>query len=332
MTRLIWLHIAILVAGSALLIGDPAAAQRHPFAVGGQEAISNATGLAGLILAWQTKFHTELQQAARALSNNPNALGVFLASCFAYGVFHAAGPGHGKAVLTSYMIANETALRRGLALTLLAALFQGFVAIGLVSIAALLFKATSSQMQNSTHAIEFVSYVAIFMLGARLTWLKGSALVAILRPSSIKDTNRFSCAAIGDSLHAHDSNCGHIHAPDPTLVAGPDFYWRDAIATIIAAGLRPCSGAILILIFTLSQNMFAAGVLATLAMSLGAAVTTSLIAIIAVYAKGAAIQWSGVNSHRGLIISKSIEVVAALLVVSLGAILLIGIAATQTGT
>ena len=332
MMRLSWLHVAILVAGFAFLTSDPAAAQRHPFAVGGQEAFSNATGLSGLILAWQNKFHNELQQAARALSVNQSALGIFLASCFAYGVFHAAGPGHGKAVLTSYMIANETALRRGLALTLLAALFQGFVAIGLVSIAALVFKATSSQMQNSTHVIELASYVAIFMLGARLTWLKGSALVAILRPTSIKEPNRFSCTAIHDSAHAHDSNCGHIHAPDLTEVSGPDFYWREAIATVIAAGLRPCSGAILILIFTLSQNMFVIGVLATLAMSLGAALTTSLIAIIAVYAKGVAMRWGGVDTHRGLIISKSVEVAAALLVVSLGAILLIGLAATQTGT
>ena len=89
-------------------------AQQHPFAVGGQESLGGNGGWTGLILAWQNRFNSELQHATRALKSDPSALATLMASSFAYGIFHAAGPGHGKAVLTSYMIANETALKRGL--------------------------------------------------------------------------------------------------------------------------------------------------------------------------------------------------------------------------
>ena len=325
MNRCYVLFFSAIVLGLLLAhLVEPALAQRHPFSVGGSETAGATGGLAGLILSWQSKFHAALQAAARGLKDDPAALVTLLLSSFAYGVFHAAGPGHGKAVLTSYMVASETALRRGLALAGLAALLQGMVAICLVGVAALLFRATAGQMNDAARLIELTSYVAIAALGARLTFTKGRAFVAALRTPTLTPSSRFACEAIDDPAHIHGPDCGHFLPPDPAVLTAPAFRWRDALATVAAAGLRPCSGAILVLVFTLSQNMFAAGVAAVFAMSTGTALTTGALASLAVYAKSAAMRWSGPESRRARLIGSGAEFVAALLVLLLGSALLAG--------
>ncbi len=322
--------IAAAAAALALIIIDQALAQRHPFAVGGQEAAGAATGLAGLVLSWQNRFHAELQAAARALRTDPHAFFALASARFAYGAFHAAGPGHGKAVLTSYMVANEVQMKRGLLLAALAALLQGLVAIALVALAALIFNATAGQMTGAARAVEVASYVAIAALGARLVWVKGRDLLAALRapaPAPAGATGRFVCEAV-DAAHVHGPACGHVL--DPALLSGPRFRWADALATVVAAGLRPCSGAILVLVFTLSQQMFAAGAGAVMAMSAGTALTTGAIAAAAVYAKGLALRASGAGARRTALLARAAEVLAAILVLGLGVALLLGLGLTQS--
>jgi nickel/cobalt transporter (NicO) family protein len=323
--------VAALAAALLLLAVDPTLAQRHRFAVGGQEAAGAATGLAGLILAWQNKFHTELQAAARALKTDPGAFFTLAGASFAYGVFHAAGPGHGKAVLTSYMVANEVQLRRGLLLAALAALLQGVVAIALVTVAAGIFNATAGQMTGAARAIEAASYLAIAALGARLVWTKGHALAAALRAPASPVARGFVCEAIDDPTHVHGPSCGHAHAPDPATLAGPGFRWRDALATVVAAGLRPCSGAILVMVFTLSQNMLAAGAGAVMAMSAGTAITTGAIASVAVFAKDLALRFSGSGARRTALLARGAEFFAALLVLGLGVALIAGFGMSPQG-
>jgi nickel/cobalt exporter len=319
------------VAAAALLIlaVEPALAQRHPFAVGGGEAACAAGGFARLILSWQSKFHAELQAAARALKTGPSAFFGLAAASFAYGAFHAAGPGHGKAVLTAYMVANEIQLRRGLLLAALAALLQGVVAIALVVVAALIFNATAGQMTDAAQAIEVASYFAIAALGARLVWVKGRGFLAALGEPRIDlalaDANggRFVCEAV-DPEHVHGPDCGHAHAPDPATLAGPAFRWGDALATVLAAGMRPCSGAILVLVFTLSQGMLAAGAGAVMAMAAGTALTTGALAAVAVYAKSLALRFSGTSARRAMLLARAAELLAALLVLGFGLALLFG--------
>jgi ABC-type nickel/cobalt efflux system permease component RcnA len=322
--------LGLIAIFAAAAVSPAWCAPRHPFAVGAQESTAAATGLAGLILAWQAKFHAELQAAVRALKTDPSAFLALAAASFAYGAFHAAGPGHGKAVLASYMLANETALRRGLLLAALAALLQGVVAIAVVGAAAAFFRATASQMSDATRLIELASYAAVAALGARLAWVKGCALAAALRaPAIVSSARGFVCEAIDDPTHVHDETCRH--APDPSSLGGPKFRLADAAATVIAAGLRPCSGAILVLVFTLSQGLFAAGAGAVIAMSAGTAITTSALAATAVYAKSAAARLGAKDSRRALIIARGGEFIAAMLVLALGVTLLFGLAPTTAG-
>ncbi len=327
--RDVWIGVTV-AAIVAIAASSAWGAPRHPFAVGAQESVGSATGFAGLVLAWQSKFQAELHAAVRALKTDPSAFFALAAASFAYGAFHAAGPGHGKAVLASYMLANETALRRGLLLAALAALLQGLVAIAIVGAAAAIFRATATQMSEATRLIEIASYAAVTAVGARLAWVKGRALSSALRAPAIAATTRgFVCEAIDDPTHVHDENCRH--APDPSTLTGPKFRLADAAATVVAAGLRPCSGAILVLAFTLSQGLFAAGAGAVIAMSAGTAITTGALAATAVYAKGAAMRLGAKDSRRAIIIARGGEFVAAILVLALGITLLFGLAPMSAG-
>jgi nickel/cobalt exporter len=319
-----------------------AQAMRHPFAVGASEAGGASGGIMGWLLAEQSRFYLMLTSTIRAISTNGSAAWTLAGLSFGYGVFHAAGPGHGKAVIASYMIANERALKRGLVLTGLAALLQGLVAIAIVTIAALIFNATAKRMTDAAAIIEQVSYAAIAALGLWLVWRKGRALIALLRPVHASVFSRahagyncelvlvaapaskgFACSAHHHD-HVHDESCGHVHAPDPATLDNANFSWSSALATIVAAGARPCSGAILVLVFSLAQGIYLAGIGAALAMAAGTGLTTGALAATAVFAKSFAEKLLGTEGGRGLMIARSAEFLAALLVLFVGVGLLIG--------
>jgi ABC-type nickel/cobalt efflux system permease component RcnA len=352
-TRRLGLSIFVLAALLAAASADAAFAQavRHPFAVGASEIGGASGGIMGWLLAEQSRFYLLLTGTIRAIRTSPSAAWTLAGLSFAYGVFHAAGPGHGKAVIASYMIANERALKRGLILTGFAALLQGFVAIAIVTVAALIFNATAKRMTDAAALIEQVSYGAIAALGLWLVWRKGRALLAVLSPlrvgagagaffharapqngqlafAATESTSAFVCSA-PDASHVHDASCGHVHGPDPTTLADANFSWSTALATIVAAGARPCSGAILVLVFSLAQCLYLAGIGATLAMAIGTGLTTGALAATAVFAKAFAEKLLGTEGGRGLVIARSAEFAAALLVFAVGVGLLLGASMMQ---
>jgi nickel/cobalt exporter len=332
-SRAVWIGAAAVALLLVLCAQDGGSAQaaRHPFAVGGGETAPSASGLASMVIAWQNKFHLELQRAVAALKTDRSAFWALSLASFAYGVFHAAGPGHGKAVLASYMIANETALRRGLLLAALAALLQGAIAIAIVGAAALIFNATAKHMSDAAAYIETFSYFAIAALGARLVWTKGQAFAGVLRaPATQPPPSRFACEAV-DPAHIHGVDCGHLHAPDPALLGGGAFSWLDALATVIAAGARPCSGSILVLVFALSKGLFLAGISSALFISAGTAITTGALAALAVFAKDAAGRLNRLGSRNALLFGRGAELCAAFLVLGLGLLLLAGLGLRQNG-
>ena len=178
LSRLILLAISLAAA-----FASPTLAQgvHHPFAVGVNEGAASATGVAGWILAQESGFYRLLTGAIRAVKESGSAAWTLAALSFGYGVFHAAGPGHGKAVIASYMVANERILRRGLAICLAAALLQGVVAIGLVATAFLILGATAKHMTAAANWIEIASYAGVMVLGASLLASKGAAVASVWR-------------------------------------------------------------------------------------------------------------------------------------------------------
>jgi len=304
-----------------LFIGLPQAAwAASPFGVGISEGGGTASGPFGWILAQQLVFEQALTKTIHAVVTSPWAGLTLAVLSFLYGVFHAAGPGHGKAVMASYMIANEQALKRGLVLSFLAALLQGLVAIALVSVLALILHVTAQTLQGAAHDVELISFGLIALLGLWLVWTKGRAFWAALRPAFVqkhKHTHSHNHHDHDHHTHEHDDHCGHFHAPQPATL-GTDFSWRNAILTVFAAGSRPCSGAILVLVFALAQGIYWAGIVATLAMSLGTAITTSALAAVAVLAKSTAVKLAGTDNRRAKLMVRGLELLAALLILVVG--------------
>ena len=325
-----WLLLPLLVLAASVLLSLPSLAQgvHHPFAVGANEgAVSSARGISGWLLAKESGFYRLLSTAIRAAEESGAAVFGLAGLSLAYGIFHAAGPGHGKMVIASYMLANERALRRGIAIAFGAALLQGVSAVAIVGVSAVLFRASAKHMTTAAYAVELASYGGVVILGAALVYAKGAALLCAWRlapamaAAGAGGPNTSFSADACSKHHGHGPECSHFHAPDPkTLGAG--FSWKAALLTMAAAGLRPCSGAILVLVFALAQGVFATGVFAVAAMSLGTAATTSALASTAVLAKNAAVKYSKPGSRRALLAGRFFETTAAFAVLGLGLVLL----------
>ncbi len=301
----------------------------------GPAAEPQAGGVVGWLLARQSEFYREISATIRAAKSDGSAVWTLLGISFAYGIFHAAGPGHGKAVISSYLVANQETARRGIALSFASALLQSLVAVVVVGVFAWLLNATAKTMCGAEKAIEIASYALIAAFGARLVWTKGGGFIRALRaePAPALAVAAHHHHDHGhyhhghdhhhEHDHVHDEHCGHSHGPTPSELAGPGG-WQRGLSAIVAVGLRPCSGAILVLVFALAQGLFWAGIAATFVMGLGTAITVAAIAIIAVSARGLAQRLSGGRDGGGTLIMRGIEFGAAGLVLLFGLGLLFG--------
>lgn len=283
----------------------------------------------GTIARLQSEFYQKLVGALRSFRSNPSAGWLLIGLSFAYGVFHAAGPGHGKAIISSYVVANNETLKKGVVLSFVSAFAQALTAIVLVGAAAVIFNLTSVAIQDTARWFEIGSYLLITLLGGWLLWQKAvqPALAALsAQPAHI---HAFGSRYSHEHQHHHEigadgvcSSCGHAHAPTPDMLKGEISLAR-AASIVLAVGLRPCSGALVVLVFALSQGMIAAGIASTLAMAVGTGITVSLLAGFAVGAKGFAVRIFGEGSSMANRIHRVIEVGGALLVFLLGATLLV---------
>jgi ABC-type nickel/cobalt efflux system permease component RcnA len=306
-------------------------------------------GIVGWILAKQSEFYREMSATIRAAKSDGSAVWTLLAISFAYGIFHAAGPGHGKAVISSYLVANQETARRGIVLSFASALMQSLVAVLIVGICAWLLNATAKTMCGAERAIEIASYALIAALGARLVWTKGGGFMRALQVRAPVPAMAGAAQHHGhdhghahhqhdhghhhhdhDPNHVHDEHCGHSHGPAPSELAGPGG-WRRGFGAILAVGIRPCSGAILVLVFALAQGLFWAGIAATFVMGLGTAITVATIAVIAVSAKDLARRLGG-SEGGGALVMRGIEFGAAGLVLLFGVGLLFGYLAAERVT
>src|SRR6202166_867674 len=162
-------------------------------------------GIVGWLLSKQSEFYREMSQTIRAAKSDGQAVWTLLAVSFAYGIFHAAGPGHGKAGISSYLVANQETARRGIVLSFASALMQSLVAVVMVGICALLLNATAKTMCGAEKVIEIASYGLIAAFGARLVWTKGGGFIRALQASP---------PAPALALAGHHDHAGHGHDYD----------------------------------------------------------------------------------------------------------------------
>lgn len=365
--------------------------------IGASEATLPSTGLFAGWLNWinvqQQAFYRELTGALKAMRQDGSNLSVLIGLSFAYGTFHAAGPGHGKAVISSYMLANEVALRRGIMLSFVSAFLQAATAIVLMTLVFLVLRGTSVSMTDATWFLEVVSYALITAFGAWLLWRKagprlrgmfggnpahslsaahahaGHAQASHSHSHSHGQTHSVAHAHTahdhhethdhahaghehhpdhGGHAHGHSSahahatahahhdhhdhghthgpgevceTCGHSHAPDPAMLSGDRFDWRTAWSAVVAVGIRPCSGALIVLSFAFLNGLWVGGMLSVLAMAVGTAITVSLLATLAVTAKNWAVFFAG-DGRMGNRVHAAFEIGGAALVFVLGFLLL----------
>ncbi|NOG31306.1 nickel/cobalt transporter [Halomonas sp. TBZ9] len=232
------------------------------------------------LLAWQRDLHRSLTLAITELAQAPTAAtwGVLLGVSFGYGVFHAAGPGHGKAVLSTYLASHGGGLHRALGLSFAAALMQGVTAILLVVVLVYILGWVTRQAMGSVATVEHISFLLVATLGGWLCWRAVSQLRAAYAPRSE------SSSAGHDHSHepgAHHHCCHGAHHIEPEQALDK----RTALMTVLAIGIRPCSGAVLMVGAASLLGNVLLGMAAVLAMSLGTGLTVSMLALATIFAR-----------------------------------------------
>lgn len=286
-----------------------------------------ATQVSQWAAAQQREVQGDLAGALRAVrSGQPMALAGLLGLCFAYGFFHAAGPGHGKLVMGGYALGEDVPRLRLIVLTLAGSLGQALTAILLVGAGALLFGWGRVQLTGlADGALAAFSAGAIVLVGLWLLWR------GVRRYRSAGHTHRHDHDHDHGHDHGHDHHhdhdhdhddehghghacgggCGHAHGPDPRDVAKANT-WREGAALVAAVAIRPCTGAIFVLILTFSMGIPVAGILGALVMGLGTALLTLAVALGAGHLRGGlAERWNGPGGIRAMAV---VEVCAGLVV------------------
>ncbi|MCA0026920.1 MULTISPECIES: nickel/cobalt transporter [unclassified Mesorhizobium] len=363
------LAFGLLAISFAMVHFAGSAHAQSSLGIGVNDGMAPTTGPFAHILMWinlrQQEFYRALATAMKAMRQDNSKLWVLIGLSFAYGIFHAAGPGHGKAVISSYMVTNEVALRRGILLSFVSALLQGLTAVAVMAVAYFVLRGTAVSMTDAAWFMEIMSFVFVTLFGAWLLWRKLGP--SVLRLFGRGPAYSLSAAHAGhphaghshaghtghtghshaahshsaNALHGHEHHdhgddhshdhahaagevcetCGHSHAPDPALLSGDRFDWRTAWTAVAAVGIRPCSGALIVLSFALLNGLWLGGLLSVLAMSIGTAITVSALATIAVTAKNWAVYFAG-DGRMGNRIHSIVEIGGAAFVFLFGLLLL----------
>ncbi|HKN04649.1 MAG TPA: nickel/cobalt transporter [Buttiauxella sp.] len=237
--------------------------------------------------SWQKSINQQMSTLLREVAENPARAGWSLLSfSFVYGVLHALGPGHGKVVITTWLATHPSRLKSSLKLTFAASLLQGLVAIGLVTVVLGILALPSRQLHMSSFWLEKGSYLLVGILGLMLCVRALRNLQHVLRKPQ-----RFTSFT---PHHVHDEKCGcgHQHLPtEKQLEAGED--WRARIMIVLSMGMRPCSGALMVLLFSKVIGVYHWGMLSALTMAAGTSLTISGLAFLVHGFRTLAVRMSG---------------------------------------
>lgn len=232
---------------------------------------------------WQKDLHRQMTQLLQQVSEQPHKAGLSLVIfSLLYGVLHALGPGHGKVVISTFLATHPSRVRTSIRLTLLASLLQGSVAIVLVTMMLVVLKTSSRQLHLSSFWLEKGCYLLVIGLGVMIGYRALRSLWLTLRPRAAPVFRAFQ-------PHTHDGQCGcgHAHLPTPQQMSG-NVSWKTQLLVVVSMGLRPCSGAIMMLLFAKVIGVYGWGILSAAVMALGTALTISAIGLLVQQARSVA--------------------------------------------
>ncbi len=241
-------------------------------------------------LATQITLHRYLVMYLLQLNNHEYSGGLWLlVGAFLYGVLHAIGPGHGKFIVTTYLSTNKESLLAARVVPFIGSLMQGISAILFVFILAVGFNLASGDLSTSRWYVEKISAV---MIGAFGLFIIYQALRSLR-------SRRLAISAL-KPLHQHGENCGCGHHGVGTLLAESD--WKTRLGVILAIGARPCSGAIMILMFANALGIVTWGIAAVMTMALGTALSILGLSLAVRYARERTVaMFGGVSGPRWVI-------------------------------
>lgn len=252
----------------------------------------------GALAEAQRATQDRLAGAVRALrAHQPGAVAGLMALCFAYGVLHAAGPGHGKALIGGYGLARRVAFARLAALALAASLGQAAVAVGLVYAAVAVLGLRRDAVTAA--GTGWVTALGNAMVAALGLWLVLRGLRGLRRQARAAGVGAqlhhrhhpvqdHAHADHHDHAHGPDCGCGHAHGPSLDQAAAVASF-RDAALLVAGIALRPCTGALFLLVLTWQLGIGGAGVAGAFAMGFGTALVTVAVAALSVWSREGAL-------------------------------------------
>ncbi|MFD1092034.1 nickel/cobalt transporter [Providencia vermicola] len=283
-----------------------------------------------LSIVWQKQLNQGLSYLLQETATRPfYAGGLLVIASFAYGFLHALGPGHGKLIITTYIATQATHLKQSVVISLFASLLQGLVAILLVSFVLILFQLSTKHLNQASAYAEQISYVFVILLGVflcvsaiRRFWqISKPKKLAALTLRSKQPLNQSQSKIIYHKVQAESSSCacGHQHVvQSDQLQAG----FKSKLLIILSMGIRPCSGAILVLLFSYVIDAYVWGMIAALMMAVGTALTICLIAVFVHLMRDNALR---VSRLKGVQLSPywviSLKIIAGVLFVLMGILL-----------
>lgn len=269
-------------------------------------------------IQWQREVNSELADLLYEAKSNPWGAGSYLIGfSFIYGMLHSLGPGHGKVIVSTYLATHPTKAKASLVLTVVSAFLQALVAILLVSVLLWGFSASMRVVNDKANMFVSLSFALVAVVGALICWkalkniytamrkpkLKVKAITTLatdtaapisarspmaLRSSGSMVMGATNALQAADHTHADHSNadcgCGHQHVADAEAINKASTL-REYAGIIVTIGVRPCTGAVMVLLFANMVGLYWMGVLSAFAMAVGTALTTSLIAMMTLTGK-----------------------------------------------
>lgn len=274
----------------------------------------------------QESLYAAMSGALRRMkSEQPLAAALSLmALSFGYGVFHAAGPGHGKAVISAWLLATENELRRGVLVAFLGSALQAVTAIAVVSGVLLLVAGAGSAARQAAGVLESASFALIAGLGLYLIW-------TAFRPRRHAAAGAQSLHHHHDHQHTDECGCGHMHLPGAAEVKeNPS--WTKMASLSLVLGMRPCSGALLVLLFAYAGGLYWAGIASAFAMAVGTFLTVSAFAAIAVFSRRLARRLAASDARWLSWLDVGLRLGAGIAIVGIGGILFLGSLGSAVGS
>lgn len=235
---------------------------------------------------WQKEINGQLSELLYDAQSNILSAGLSLAGLsFIYGLLHALGPGHGKLIVSTYLATHPTKVKISLILTILSALLQAVVAVALVSALLALFNSSMQQVNSEANRLITLSFYTVVILGLVIVWRSLSALYKAFswpQPQAIK-IQAIKPIPLLKAEHSHSDSCGcgHKHIAGAQAINSASSFKEYAVI-IASIGMRPCTGAIMVLLFANMVGIYWLGVVSAFLMAMGTALSTSVIALMTI--------------------------------------------------